>query len=66
MKIQTIKTSFLDQLLPPSSILSKSLEDAIGGVLITLQNARQKKIENSQNDRSNILISQYVRIVSLI
>lgn len=66
MKIQTIKTNFLDQLLPPSSILSKSLEDAIGGVLITLQNARQKKIENSQNDRSNILISQYVRIVSLI
>lgn len=66
MKIQTIKTNFLDQLLPPSSILSKPLEDAIGGVLITLQNARQKKIENSQNDRSNILISQYVRIVSLI
>ena len=66
MKIQTIKTNFLDQLLPPSSILSKSLEDALGGVLITLQNARQKKIENSQNDRSNILISQYVRIVSLI
>jgi len=47
----------LGQVPPPNSILINSLDDATESVLNTLKNAKQKRIESSQNDRSNILIS---------